>query len=94
VVPHGVSTPIVAYYVEGKGFGANPSHTLRAIGKPLFADSTSNYVIAFKKTDPNAETLRKEINQALLALKHDGTLKGIYQQWGLWNDLQQQVGIT
>jgi polar amino acid transport system substrate-binding protein len=89
-----IDTPIVAYYVQGKGVGATPSHTLRPIGKPLFGDSTSNYVIGFKKNDPNAEILRKEIDQVLLALKQDGTLKRIYQQWGLWNDLQKEVGIT
>jgi polar amino acid transport system substrate-binding protein len=89
-----VDTPIVAYYVQGKGIEAAPSRTLRPIGKPLFGDSTSNYVIGFRKNDPNAEILRKEIDQVLLILKQDGTLKRIYQQWGLWNDLQKEVGIT
>jgi polar amino acid transport system substrate-binding protein len=89
-----LDTPIVAYYVLGKGTMANPDPTLRPIGKPLFANATSNYVIGFKKNDNNAEILRKEIDQALLALKQDGTLKSIYQKWGLWNDLQQEIGIT
>jgi len=88
-----IDTPIVAYYVEGKGVGAKPYSNLRPIGKPLFADATSNYVIGFKKGDVHAETLRKEIDQTLLALKQDGTLKSIYQRWGLWNDLQKEIGI-
>ena len=33
-----IDMPIVIYYVEGKGIGATPSHTLRAIGQPLFTD--------------------------------------------------------
>lgn len=88
-----VDMPIVMYYVLGKGQEATPSDTLRAIGKPLFTDSTSNYVIGFKKNDPNADRLRQEIGQALLALRHDGTLKSIYQQWGLWTDFQTDIGI-
>ena len=89
-----IDSPIVIYYIQGKGFGAKPSDTLRAIGKPLFTDSTSNYVIGFKKNDPDAEILRKEIDQALFALKQDGTLKSIYQRWELWNDFQREVGIV
>ena len=88
-----IDTPIVTYYVQGKGPGATPSHTLRAIGKPLFANSTSNYVIGFKKNDAKADKLRMEIDQALLALKQNGMLKRIYEQWGLWYDFQQEIGI-
>ena len=86
-----IDEPLVIYYVEGKGKGATADNTLRRIGQPLFP---SNYVIGFKKNDPNADTLRQEINQALLALKLDGTLKRIYQQWGLWNDSQKEVDVT
>jgi ABC-type amino acid transport substrate-binding protein len=86
-----IDSPIVIYYVEGKGLGATPSRTLRAIGKPMFADSESSYVIGFRKGD--SEILREEINQALLALKQDGTLSNIYRRWELWNDSQEEVGI-
>lgn len=89
-----IDMPIVAYYVRGIGKGAIPSHTLRPIGKPLFADSMSNYVIGFKKGDPNADMLRQEIRKALSALKQDGTLKRIYQDWGLWNEFQTEIGIV
>jgi serine/threonine protein kinase len=89
-----IDTPIVAYYVLGKGTGASLNTALRPIGKPLFADSMSNYVIGLKKGDPNANTLRNEIDQALLQLKQDGTLHTIYQRWGLWNDFQHDIAIT
>jgi len=51
-------------------------------------------VIGFKKNDPNADKLRQEIDQALNILKRDGTLKRIYQQWGLWDDFQKEIGIV
>jgi polar amino acid transport system substrate-binding protein len=89
-----IDTPIVAYYVLGKGTAASPDRALRPIGKPLFADAMSNYVIGFKKGDPNANAVRNEINQALLQLKQDGTLYTIYQRWGLWNDFQRDIAIT
>jgi polar amino acid transport system substrate-binding protein len=60
----------------------------------MFADETSNYVIGFKKGDPNADTLRDEINKALSILKQNGILKSIYQAWGLWDDNQKDVGLT
>jgi len=39
-------------------------------------------------------SMKQEINQALTSLKQDGTLKRIYQQWGLWNDFQHEIGIV
>ena len=86
-----IDAPIVAYYIQGKGAGAALDNTLRAIGKPLFPE---NYVIGFKKNDPNADTLRREIDKAIFALKQDGTLKRIYQEWGLWNEFQEKIGIV
>lgn len=89
-----IDMPIVAYYIQGIGLGATYDKTLRSIGKPLFADSTSNYVIGFRKNDPNADKLRGEVNRALSTLKQNGTLKRIYQSWGLWNEFQTEVGIV
>jgi ABC-type amino acid transport substrate-binding protein len=87
-----IDAPMVAYYVQGKGKGKEVTldDTLRPIGKPMYP---GNYVIGFKKNDPKADKLRQEIDQALSSLKQDGTLKRIYQQWGLWNDFQQEIGI-
>ncbi len=45
------------------------------------------------RSNPNAQTLQPEIDQALTVLKHDGTLKRIYMKWSMWNDQQAQIGI-
>jgi len=84
-----IDLPIVTYYVEGVGAGGTADPRLRAIGKPF---ETSDYVIAFNKSDPNAATLQQEINQALTILKNNGTLHKIYIRWNLWNDQQAQIG--
>ncbi|HLZ81126.1 MAG TPA: transporter substrate-binding domain-containing protein, partial [Ktedonobacteraceae bacterium] len=89
-----IDMPIVAYYIQGIGLDATGDNTLRPIGKSLFADSTSNYVIGFRKNDPDADKLRMEIDNALSTLKQNGTLKRIYQQWGLWNEFQTEIGIV
>ena len=89
-----IDMPIVAYYIQGVGLDAIRDDTLHPIGKPLFADSTSNYVIGFRKNDPKADKLRGEVNNALSTLKQDGTLKRIYQRWGLWNGFQTDIGIV
>ncbi|HET8840276.1 MAG TPA: ABC transporter substrate-binding protein [Ktedonobacteraceae bacterium] len=85
-----VDVPIVAYYVSGAGPGATPDTSLKLLGKPLFF---SDYVVGFNKSNSNAVTLQTEINQAISALKKDGTLKKIYQKWALWNDAQATIGI-
>jgi len=85
-----IDLPIVTYYVLGVGPGGKADPTLKPIGKPF---ETSDYVIAYNKKDPNAETLLKEIDQALTQLKNDGTLHKIYTKWSMWNDPQAQIGI-
>jgi polar amino acid transport system substrate-binding protein len=84
-----IDLPIVTYYVLGVGPGGKPDQTLKPIGKPF---QTSDYIIAYFKNDPNAETLLKEVDQALTQLKNDGTLHKIYTKWSLWNDQQAQIG--
>lgn len=42
------------------------------------------YVIAFRPTD---ETLKIAVDAALVALAKDGTLRAIYEKWGMWNGL-------
>ncbi|WP_398507961.1 hypothetical protein [Thermosynechococcus sp. NK55a] len=83
--------PIVAYYVLGTGPGGKVNNHLRLIGVPIFLN---NYVIAFNKNNPKAETLKTEIDQALDILKKDGTLRRIYEKWNMWNDQQAQIGIV
>lgn len=86
-----VDLPPVAYYVLGSGPGGTADPKLKLAGKPIF---TSDYVIGFNKSSPQATTLVSEINQALDILKKDGTLKGIYQRWQMWNDQQAAIGIA
>jgi polar amino acid transport system substrate-binding protein len=83
--------PIVAYYVLGAGPGGTTDPSLKPIGKTLYQDV---YVAGFNKSNPNAQTVLNELNQALARLKKDGTLKKIYMAWSLWNDQQAQIGIT
>lgn len=85
-----IDVPIVAYYILGAGPGSQADARLRPIGKPF---ELSDYVIAFKRGNSQAETLVKEVDQALSELKKNGTLRKIYQKWSLWNDDQAQIGI-
>ncbi len=85
-----IDGPIVAYYVLGAGPGATPNKALKPIGKPF---RTDDYFVGFNKSNPNAETLRGEIDQAFDVLKKDGTLKTIYMKWSMWNDQQSEIGI-
>ncbi|XFA72670.1 ABC transporter substrate-binding protein [Thermosynechococcaceae cyanobacterium Okahandja] len=83
--------PIVAYYILGSGSGGTVNPALKPIGVPIFLN---NYVIAFNANSPKAETLKTEVNQALEILKTDGTLRGIYERWKMWNEQQAQIGIV
>jgi polar amino acid transport system substrate-binding protein len=85
-----IDGPIVAYYVVGSGPGAQPNPALKPIGKPF---RTDDYFCGFNKANPNAETVRGEVDQAFNVLKKDGTLKQIYMKWSMWNDQQAQIGI-
>ncbi|HEY4383895.1 MAG TPA: ABC transporter substrate-binding protein [Ktedonobacteraceae bacterium] len=84
-----IDLPIVTYYVQGIGPGSESNSKLRPIGVPF---ELSDYVIGYNKSDPNAATLQKEIDQAITAIKNDGTLHQILQKWDLWNDQQAQIG--
>src|SRR6266705_1988172 len=85
-----IDGPIAAYYVIGAGPGAKPNAALKTIGKPF---RTDDYFIGFNKSNPNAQTLLGEIDQALTVLKKDGTLKKIYMKWNMWNDQQAEINI-
>lgn len=86
-----VDVPIVAYYVQGAGPGGKADPALKLIGKALYFDV---YVVGFNKSNPNAQTLLGEVNQAIAQLKKDGTFKKIYQKWSMWNDQQAEIGIS
>ncbi|WP_298617999.1 ABC transporter substrate-binding protein [uncultured Thermosynechococcus sp.] len=82
--------PIVSYEILGQGIGANKNSALRVIGKPLFL---ADYVMAFNGDSPKGKILKGEVDQALSLLKKDGTLRRIYERWGLWNEAQAEIGI-
>jgi len=82
--------PIVAYNVQGAGPGGTADPSLKLLGKAQFFDV---YVVGFNKGNPYAPTVLPEINQAIAALKKNGTLKQIYMKWSMWNEGQAQIGI-
>lgn len=69
---------IATYYAK-----SNPK--LRFAGEPF---APGNYGIALRKQDTQ---LRKQIDDALTAMKKDGTLEKIYRKWELWNDAQAAI---
>ncbi len=83
--------PIAAYYVLGSGPGATAIPQLKLLGAPIYPD---NYYVAFNKSNPNAQLLLPEINQAFAILKKNGTLKQIYTKWKMWNSQQADIGIV
>jgi polar amino acid transport system substrate-binding protein len=82
--------PIAAYYILGTGPGATPIPQLKLLGRPLYLD---DYYVGFNKSNPNAQKLLPEINQAFATLKKNGTLKSIYTKWQLMNDDQKDIGV-
>jgi len=84
-----IDLPIVTYYVQGIGPGSQSDSKLRPIGVPF---ELSDYVIGFNKSDPNAATLQKEVDQAITEIKTNGTLRQILTKWDLWNDQQAIIG--
>jgi polar amino acid transport system substrate-binding protein len=69
--------PIALYYGRDE--------KLRFAGEPF---AKGYYAIAFRPTDPG---LADEVDAALDRLRQDGTLKGIYTKWGLWDEAQEQL---
>ncbi len=85
-----IDLPPAAYYVLGSGPGGTPNKALRLVGKTLY---NSDYVISLNKSNANTQTLISELNQALQAIKKDGSLRKIYQKWQMWNAEQATIGI-
>jgi polar amino acid transport system substrate-binding protein len=68
--------PIAVYY-------AKPNPKLKFVGKPT---GKGYYAIAFRREDA---ALCDRVNNALASLSQDGTLRKIYEKWGLWNADQE-----
>lgn len=64
--------PVAVYY-------GNPDPTLKSVGRPI---GDMSYGIAVPRTQPQ---LQAKINQALMSLRKEGTLREIYDRWGIWN---------
>jgi polar amino acid transport system substrate-binding protein len=82
--------PIASYYINGTGPGATPIPELKLLGDPIYID---DYFVGFNKINHNAAILLPEINQTIVILKKNGTLKKIYTKWQLMNSLQSQIGV-
>ena len=82
--------PIASYYINGTGPGATPIPELKLLGDPIYID---DYFVGFNKSNHNAAILLPEINQTIVILKKNGTLKKIYTKWQLMNSLQTQIGV-
>lgn len=67
--------PIALYY-------GRPNPRLKLVGPPL---EKGVYAIAFRR---DQETLAQQFDEALLSMARDGTLRGIYEKWHLWNEDQ------
>ena len=58
---------------------------LRTVGEPV----APGYYVAFVRRGD--DRLRQKLNEALLKAMNDGTLKRIYEKYGLWNDEQHRL---
>jgi polar amino acid transport system substrate-binding protein len=70
--------PIAQYYAK-----KNPK--LHFAGEPI---APGFYAIAFRPTD---EALVRQVDAALDQLWENGSLRRIYEKWGLWNDDQNEL---
>jgi len=71
--------PIAVYY------GAAINRKLSDAGQPI---GEMSYGIAFRKADT---ALQGKVNAALHKLRVQGTLREIYDRWGLWNDMMAKA---
>ncbi len=79
--------PIALYYAQKapKLKYAQASPTLKFVGPPI---EKGRYAIAFNLQN---EALAADVNAALGRLIANGTLRDIYEKWGLWNDDQKEL---
>ncbi len=71
--------PIAQYY-------AAPDKALRFAGPPV---GEGYYVMAVA---PGQAEFVQRLNDIIRSLKRDGTLKSIYEKWGMWNTAQLRLG--
>jgi len=64
---------------------AKKNAKLKYVGEPV---EPGYYAIAF---NPKNEALAQQVDVALEKLIKDGTLRKIYEKWGLWNDDQKEL---
>lgn len=95
-----LDTPIAEWYG-----GNDPSGKFKVVGQPL---DPGYYAIAVSPSNPNADTLIKELNQAIEVMYNNGTLqkiyetggaynvdpnnKAVFEKYGMWNDSQKCLG--
>jgi polar amino acid transport system substrate-binding protein len=72
--------PVAIYYIQRQGRAG-----LRMVDKPR----EPGYYVMYVR--PNDTELRQRLNQALREAIHDGTLKSIYEDYGLWNEDQKEL---
>jgi polar amino acid transport system substrate-binding protein len=72
--------PVAIYYVQQQGWRG-----LRLADRPR----EPGYYVIFVR--PNDVQLRQQLDQALRQAISDGTLRRIYEKYGLWNDDQQEL---
>jgi polar amino acid transport system substrate-binding protein len=70
--------PVTAFY--GHDFPG-----LHNVGQPV----APGYYVAFVRRSD--DRLRQKLNEALLKAMNDGTLKRIYEKYGVWNDEQKRL---
>ena len=70
--------PIVTFY--GREYPG-----LHAVGEPV----EPGYYVGYVR--PGDEQLRKQLNAAILKAIDDGTLRRIYEKYGVWNDDQLRL---
>lgn len=74
-------SPAVLYYVQQK----NGYEDLRIAGEPI----EPGYYVIFVR--PGESELRERLNKALRSTLHDGSLRRIYDKYGLWNKEQEEL---
>jgi polar amino acid transport system substrate-binding protein len=73
--------PVALYYVREK----HGYEDLRMVGEPI----EPGYYVLFVR--PNDTELRQRLNEALRAALRDGSLRRIYDNYGLWNKDQEKL---
>jgi polar amino acid transport system substrate-binding protein len=67
-------------------FYQNRFPKLHAVGEPA---GRGYYVLYFR---PDDKRLKERLDEALLSLIRDGSLKTVYERYGIWNSTQEQLG--